>query len=211
VPVDEPAYPVNLLVAGKRVLVVGGGEVAYGKVQGLLDARAEVRVVATVVSEAVRGLPVAWEERPYRRGEVAGHRLVVTCTDDPEVNRAVHDDAEAAGIWVNSADDPANCTFTLPARVRQGRLLVTVSTGGHSPAVASWLRHRFEQEIGPEYDVLIDLLAEQRESARAAGRSTEVMDWRSALDSGMLELVREGRIDEARALLASALGQPPPR
>jgi precorrin-2 dehydrogenase / sirohydrochlorin ferrochelatase len=211
VPVDEPTYPVNLLLAGKPVLVVGGGTVAAAKIRGLLDARAVVHVVATEVFTEVRSLPVTWEERPYRRGEVTGYRLVTACTDDPAVNRAVFEDGEAAGIWVNAADDPANCSFILPARVRQGRLLVTVSTAGHSPALASWLRERLGEELGPEYDALIDLLAEQRESARAAGRSTEEMDWRSALDSEMLDLVRNGRISEARARLSARLGQPPIR
>jgi precorrin-2 dehydrogenase / sirohydrochlorin ferrochelatase len=208
-PIDEPGYPVNLLLAGRRVLVVGGGNVAAGKVQGLLDAQAVVHVVAPRVGDAIRALPVTWDERPYEGGEVAGYRYAVAATDDPAVNKAVFDDGEAAGVFVNAADDPANCSATLPARIRRGRLLVTVSTGGHSPALAAWLRRRFEDELGPEYDVLIDLLAEQRESARAAGRSTEEMDWRAALDSGMLELVRDGRLDDARALLAAALGLPP--
>jgi precorrin-2 dehydrogenase / sirohydrochlorin ferrochelatase len=211
VPVDEPTYPVNLLLAGKAVLVVGGGAVAASKVRGLLDARAAVHVVATEVRDEVRALPVTWEERPYRRGEVTGYRLVTACTDDPEVNRAVFEDGEAAGIWVNAADDPANCSFILPARVRQGRLLVTVSTAGHSPALASWLRERLGEQFGPEYDALIDLLAEQRESVRAEGGSTESMDWRSALDSEMLDLVREGRVSEARARLSARLSRPPTR
>ena len=208
-PVDEPGYPVNLLLAGRRVLVVGGGSVAASKVRGLLDAGAVVHVVAKEIDDAIRALPVTCEQRAYEPGDLDGHRFVVTATDDPAVNRAVYEDGEAAGIFVNAADDPANCSATLPARVRQGRLLVTVSTGGHSPALASWLRRRFEEELGPEYDTLIDLLAEQRESARAAGRSTEMMDWRAALDSGMLDLVRDGRLEEARAVLAAALGQPP--
>jgi precorrin-2 dehydrogenase / sirohydrochlorin ferrochelatase len=210
-PVDEPTYPVNLLLAGKPVLVVGGGTVAASKIRGLLDAGAVVHVVSREVSDEVRALPVTWEERVYERGEVAGYRLVTTCTDDPAVNRAVFEDGEEAGIWVNAADDPANCSFILPARVRQGRLLVTVSTAGHSPALASWLRQRLGEELGPEYDALIDLLAEQRESARAEGRSTEAMDWRSALDSEMLDLVREGRVSEARARLSARLGRPPTR
>jgi precorrin-2 dehydrogenase / sirohydrochlorin ferrochelatase len=209
VPVDEPTYPVNLLLAGRRVLVVGGGAVAAQKIRGLLDARAEVHVVARQVGEEVRALPVTWEERPYRRGEVAGYRLVTACTDDPAVNRAVFEDGEEAGVLVNAADDPANCSCILPARVRQGRLLVTISTAGHSPAMASWLRERLSAELGPEYDVLIDLLAEQREAGRAAGSSPAAMDWRSVLDSGMLELVREGRVSEARARLSAGLGQPP--
>jgi precorrin-2 dehydrogenase / sirohydrochlorin ferrochelatase len=86
-----------------------------------------------------------------------------------------------------------------------------VSTGGHSPAMASWLRERLGEELGPEYEVLIGLLAEEREAARAAGRSTEEMDWRSVLDSGMLDLVREGRVSEARSRLSARLRPPPPR
>src|SRR5688500_2818050 len=99
-PVDEPGYPVNLLLAGRPVLVVGGGNVAAGKVQGLLDARAVVHVVALEIGDAIRALPVTWDERPYERGEVTGYRYVVAATDDPAVNRAVFDDGEAAGIFV---------------------------------------------------------------------------------------------------------------
>ncbi len=209
-PVSGPAYPVNLLLTGRRVLVVGGGTVAVEKIQGLLAAEAVVHVVATMVSAAVRDLAVTWEERPYQRGEVLGYRLAVACTDDPRANQAVFDDGEAAGIWVNAADDPERCAYTLPARLDQGRLLVTVSTAGHSPALASWLRDQLAGQLGPEYDILIDLLAEGRAGLVAQGRPTLGADWRSALDSGMLDLVRAGRIDEAREQLQNALAPAEP-
>ena len=209
-PVDVPAYPVNLLVAGRRVLVVGGGAVAAEKVRGLLAAGAVVHLVATEVRDEVRALDLTWEERPYLRGEVAGYRLAVACTDDPAANQAVFDDGEAAGVWVNAADDPARCSYTLPARLDRGRLLVTVSTAGHSPALASWLRDQLAGELGPEYDTLIDLLAEARADLVAAGRPTLGADWRSALDSGMLDLVRAGRLDEARELLHASLATADP-
>src|SRR5439155_24377699 len=99
-------------------------------------------------------------------------------------------DGEAAGVWVNSADDPDHCSFTLPAVVRRGPLMVAVSTGGRSPALASWLKQRLAAEIGPEYEVLADLLAAEREAVRADGRSTEGLNWQKALDSDMLELIR---------------------
>jgi len=210
VPVDVPSYPVNLLVAGRRVLVVGGGAVAAEKVRGLLKAGADVRVVASEVRAEVRALDVAWEERPYRRGEAAGYRLAVACTDDPATNQAVFDDGDAAGVWVNAADDPARCSYTLPARLDRGRLLVTVSTSGHSPALAGWLRDQLGEQLGPEYDALIDLLAEARAAMVRAGRPTLGADWRSALDSGMLDLVRAGRLDEARELLQASLAPADP-
>ena len=205
-PVDGPQYPVNLVLRGRPVLVVGGGAVATSKVQGLLDGGADaITVVAPEVSSDLRAMPVAVEERPYRSPEASGYRLVVTATDDPAVNHQVFLDADTAGVWVNSADDPANCSFTLPARVRRGSLLFTVATGGHSPAVASWLRGRFEAEFGPEYDDLLELLSAERERIKAAGGSTEGLNWQEALDSGLLDLLRSKRIAEAREVLRRCL------
>jgi precorrin-2 dehydrogenase/sirohydrochlorin ferrochelatase len=205
VAVPVPPYPVNLLVAGKSCLVVGGGTVALDKVDGLLDAGASVTVVAPEVVAELADRPVRIEQRPYRSGEAAEHRLVIVATSDPTVNAEVAADAEAAGVWVNAADDVANCTFTLPARVRRGDLLLTVSTSGRSPALASWVRERLEDEFGPEWITLLDLVAEARDELQVAGRSPLGVDWRAALDSGMLDLVREGRTTEAKERLQACL------
>ena len=205
-PVDGPQYPVNLVLRGRSVLVVGGGAVATAKVQGLLEGGADtITVVAPSVRDELRAMPVTVEQRPYRSPEAADHRLVVTATEDAEVNRQVFLDADAAGVWVNSADDPAHCTFTLPARVRRDHLLITVATGGHSPAVASWLRARFEAEFGPEYDALLELLSAERERIKASGRSTEGLKWQEALDAGLLDLLRTNRTAEARKVLRTCL------
>jgi precorrin-2 dehydrogenase/sirohydrochlorin ferrochelatase len=205
VPVDTPLYPVNLVLAGRRCLVVGGGRVAAQKVRGLLDAGADVTVVAPDIADGITALGVACERRPYRSPEAGHYRLALAATGDPSVNQQVFDDAEAAGVWVNSADDPIRCTFVLPARVRRGRLLVTVSTGGHSPALAAWLRERLDAGLGEEYDVLIGVLADVRSEIRSAGRATESLDWRAALDSGILDLVRAGRLEEAKERLRACL------
>ena len=204
-PVDDPLYPVNLIVAGRPVLVVGGGRVAHQKVRGLLRAGAVVTVVAPEVVEALAAEPVTVARRPYERGEVAGYRLAVAATGDPAVNQQVFDDGEAVGVWVNSADDPERCSVTLPARVERGRLLVTVSTGGHSPAVAAWVRDRLADQLGAEYDTLVGLLADARSEVLAQGRSTEGLDWRGALDSGILELIRAGRLEAAKERLGACL------
>jgi precorrin-2 dehydrogenase / sirohydrochlorin ferrochelatase len=204
-PVDTPLYPVNLIVAGRRCLVVGGGRVATQKVRGLLEAGADVTVVAPELSDEIVELGVTTEQRPYRSPEAADYRLAVAATGDPAVNQQVFDDGEAAGVWVNSADDPERCSVTLPAVIRQGRLTVTVSTGGHSPALSAWLRERLAAEIGPEYDILVGVLADVRSEIQAAGRATESLDWRRALDSGILELVRAGRLEEAKERLRACL------
>jgi siroheme synthase-like protein len=186
--------------------VVGGGPVAARKAAGLLACDAQVHVIASEVSADVRSLSgVTWDERPYRAEDVAGYRLVITATGTPDVDRAVAADAEGLGIWVNSADDPDNCSFTLPAIVRRGDLVVAVSTGGHSPALASWLRDRLGDDLGPEYVELLALLSEARDELRAAGRTTEGLDWQSALNSGMLDLIRTGDLNRARERLQACL------
>jgi precorrin-2 dehydrogenase/sirohydrochlorin ferrochelatase len=203
---NPPHYPVNLLLRGHRCLVVGGGRVAAQKVRGLLDAEADVHVIAPEVVDGIAARAgVAIDRRLYRAGDVAGHRLVIAATDDPDVNHQVAADAEAAGIWVNVADDPAYCAFTLPAVIRRGPVLVTFSTGGTSPALASWMRRQLEGEIGPEYEVLAGLLAEARAELQARGESTEGRGWQLALDSGMLELVRQGNLAEAKERLQACL------
>jgi siroheme synthase-like protein len=205
-PVAAPLYPVNLVVEGVPCLVVGGGRIAARKAAGLLDCGATVHVVASEVGADVRELAGAtWEERPYRAADLEGRRLVMTATDDPSVNARVAADATAAGLWVNSADDPDNCSFTLPAVARQGSLTVAISTGGHSPALAAWLRRHVEEEMGPEYETLLQLLSEERSRVRAGGSSTEGLDWQKALDSDMLALIRAGQVQQARERLQACL------
>ena len=198
-----PAYPVNLVVQGRRCLVVGGGEVATRKVEGLVAAGADVRVVAPSVAGPIKALGVEVTERSYEPADLDGVRLVIVATDDAEANRTVFQDAEAAGIWVNAADDPEHCSFTLPAVLRRGPVSVAVGTGGLSPAMAGWLRDRLATEVGPEFEVLAGLLADERAARRNAPAPARA--WHSALDSGMLELVREGRIEEAKERLQACL------
>ncbi|HVF14319.1 MAG TPA: bifunctional precorrin-2 dehydrogenase/sirohydrochlorin ferrochelatase [Acidimicrobiales bacterium] len=199
-------YPVNLVLEGRRCLVVGGGGVALRKVEGLLACGAVVTVVAPTVDRRLKDRPdVAIEERAYRRGEVRAYRLAIAATDSPEVNAAVFADGEDAGVWVNGADDPVNCSFTLPSVLRRGPLMITVSTGGRSPALSRWLRRRLEAEIGPEFEILLDLLSSERELLKSEGRPTEGPGWQNALDSDMLGLIRTGDITSAREHLHACL------
>lgn len=211
-PVRRPSllgYPVNLLVTDRRCVVVGAGRIAARKIESLLEAGADVTVVAPEVGETVRAWADAGRlqlvERPFTEADVEDAWLVVTATDDPEVNRAVFSAGEARRVFVNSADDPANCSFTLMSVVRRGDIVVTIGTNGRSPALATYLKDHVRDEMGPEYETLLELLSEAREEMRSGGRSSEDADWRAAIDSGILELIREGRESEAREQLRSCL------
>ncbi len=204
---SAPAYPVNLHLTAQRVLVVGGGHVAARKVAGLLRVRAVITVVAPDAVRKIADDPdVRWFARPYQRGEVASYRLAVTATGVAEVDHQVAIDGDRAGVWVNSADDPGNCSFTVPAVARHGDLQIAISTSGRSPALARWIRRRCEQEISAGYDQLIELLSEVRSEARRELGTSEITGWDAALDGGVIELVRRGRIERARAMLRDHLG-----
>jgi len=189
--------------------VVGAGTIAARKIEPLLELDAEVHVIAPAVGPEVRRWAdegrCSLAEREFAPGDLDGAWLALTATDDPAVNAAVHRAGEAARVWVNSADDPANCSFTMMSVVRRSDLVVAVGTGGRSPALAAHLRRLLNEELGPEYEVLLDLLSDAREAWRASGRSSESADWQRAFDSGIVDLVRAGRVAEAKELLNSCL------
>lgn len=151
-------YPVCLRLAGRAVLVVGGGAVATARVQGLLGAGASVRVVALEASDELRAAAERGELRLERRGFAAadldGAMLVVAAVDDPRVSAQVASAARARGVLCTVADRPALCDFTMPSVGRRGPITVAVSTSGKAPALAARLRRRFEAQLGAD-DVAI--------------------------------------------------------
>jgi len=187
--------------------VVGGGPIAARKVSGLLRCGAVVTVIAPEVCAAMtRQTPLTMARRAYAPGDAGGYRLVITATGIPAVDGAVYADAEAAGVWVNSADDVAHCSFILPSVHRDGPVSVAVSTGGTSPALAAWLRARLAETSGPGLGQLADLLGQARQRLHDAGRSTERVEWVTLLDGPLPALVRAGHMEQARALVEEATG-----
>jgi precorrin-2 dehydrogenase/sirohydrochlorin ferrochelatase len=219
--VAAPLYPVGLVVRGRRCLVVGGGGwVAARKVRSLLDCGAVVTMVAPEVQVALQllaedatagvddGLPLDVQVREYERGEAAHYQLVVTATGHPGVDAAVYEDADAAGVWVNSADDPAHCSVVLPAVWRNGVVTVSVSTDGTSPALASWLRARLSEVAGDHVGQLAALLGEARRRVKEEERPTGSVDWLAILEGPVPAMVAEGRLNDAARAIGDAIGWP---
>jgi len=158
----QKLYPINLNVEGRRRLAAGGGRVALRKVQGLLDAGAEVHVVSPQVDPQIAKLPVQVDRRPVDEGDVEGAALVIAATDDMAANRRIAAAADARGIPVNVADVAELCSFFLPAVVRRGGLAISVFTSGASPALARRIRRALEKQFGPEYAEYLELLDASR-------------------------------------------------
>jgi siroheme synthase-like protein len=177
--------------------------VAARKARALLDCGARVTVIAPSLGRDMEALEPrlnAVQRRPYREGDAASFRLVVTATGLPEVDGAVHADAEASDVWINSADDRAHSSFILPAVFRDGSVSVCVSSGGLSPALSSWLRDRLAAQC-EGVGALAELLGEARARLIQAGLRSDSVNWRQLLDGPLPELVRAGHLDEARAIV----------
>ena len=144
-------YLACLDLRGRDCLVVGGGRVATEKALGLLDCEAQVTVVAPAVDDELRALPVTLVERRFSRSDVVGRLLVIAATDDRSVNQSVSAAAAQLNVLCNVADDPELCSFILPAIVRQDPIVVGVSTGGASPALAQRLREEIGALVRPEH------------------------------------------------------------
>jgi uroporphyrin-III C-methyltransferase / precorrin-2 dehydrogenase / sirohydrochlorin ferrochelatase len=138
-----PPYLLGLRLAGRRVLVVGGGRVATRRIPALVAAGAAVELVSPLASAALEGLAAAgsirWHRRGYAPGDCAGAWLVHACTSAPEVNAAVAAEAEERHVWCVRADDGRASAAWTPASGQVGPITVAVHAGG-DPRRAARLR-----------------------------------------------------------------------
>ncbi len=139
-----PLFPIFLKLTGRPCIVIGAGNLAESKIESMQAANARVSVIAPKASARIVAMAeageIAWQQREYATGDLAGNFLVIAATDDAAVNRAVFAEAEDAGILVNAVDDPPFCDFYFPSVVRRGELQIAISTAGASPALAQRLR-----------------------------------------------------------------------
>jgi precorrin-2 dehydrogenase / sirohydrochlorin ferrochelatase len=186
-------FPIALQLRGKRVLLVGAGRIAEGRLLQLLEVGARVRVVAPNATPAIHRLAEAGqielEQRGYALGDCSGASVIFTAADDAAVNRAVVAEARALGILANAADAPELCDFTIPSIGRRGPVTVAVSTSGQAPALARALRLRAMEAIGPEFGTLARLLGRLRRLDRSPKRAERLQ---KLVDSDAAELIARG-------------------
>jgi uroporphyrin-III C-methyltransferase/precorrin-2 dehydrogenase/sirohydrochlorin ferrochelatase len=163
---SEPLFPAFLKLAGRRVLLVGGGPVALGKARSLRDAGALVQVVAPEVLPELRALAADVQVRPFAAGDLEGAWFVVAAAP-PEVNRQVQAAAEARQLFVNAVDDPAAATAYAAAVIRRGPVTVAFSTGGAAPALAGLIREGLESLLPEEVERWSEVALEARAAWKA--------------------------------------------
>jgi precorrin-2 dehydrogenase/sirohydrochlorin ferrochelatase len=204
--------PIFLELERRTCVVIGGGPVAERKVQTLREAGAKVVVVSPTVTEGLaasaRADTIVHRTRAYQSGDLDGATLVFEATGDSVTARAVAAAASDAGIPINVADQPELCTFIAPAVMRRGGLQIAIATGGASPALARLIREELEERYGPEYELMIDLMAAARGWLRAhvADVSERGRRLTALTRSVMCEALRLGDFAAADAAMLGALG-----
>lgn len=204
-------FPLNLELKGRKCVVVGGGSVALRKTNSLLKAGALVTLVAPDImpelAELAQNYPLALEKRAAKSEDFTGALLVFVATNDAETNEKAARAAKESGALVNMASEPLSLSdFSLPASMEEGELLLTVSTGGKSPA----LSRRIKERLAPRaknYAALLEMVAPYREGAKTRFKDSRKNEafWRQTLDEEFFQMVEQGNFDEAEERIINAL------
>ena len=183
------------------------------KVKTLIECGAKVTVVTVHASEYLQSLAskglINMQIKGYESSDLEGKFLVIGATDDEHINHEISQDAARLGILCNIADRPKECNFVLPAIVRQGDLVIAISTSNKSPAVARRIRQMLEKTFGPEYSVLLNLMGAIRNKLLAESKSPEAHKrlFERILDEGLLEMIRDHRAEDIDTLLQQVMGE----
>ena len=210
---ETPFYIACLRLSGRSCLVVGAGDIALEKVEGLLACGGDVVVVAPEATNpeierlAAEG-SIAWERRRFDPADLERRFIAIAATDDTDVNIAVYEAAERRAMLVNVVDVPSLCNFILPAIVRTGPLAIAISTAGASPALAKRIKREIAESFGEPYADLAVLLNDARGWAKA---NLPTYQDRKAFFEGIVngdpdpvDLLRDGRAGEVRDLIEAA-------
>lgn len=206
-------YPINLDLAGRSVLVVGGGAIAEGKARQLVEAGARVFIVSPMLTDPLAELAeqgrINWRQGVFAESDLESIWLVISATDDQAVNQAVARAAAVRNLLCNVVDQTALCNFITPALISRGGIQISVSSGGGSPSVAQRVKREIGELIGEEYGELLEVAAEMRAEAK---RLIPDFEQRRKLlhafaESEAIELIRAGKRDEARQLAFDMLNK----
>jgi precorrin-2 dehydrogenase/sirohydrochlorin ferrochelatase len=206
-------YPLFLDIKDRRCVVVGGGDVAERKVGRLLDFGASVVVVGKTLTPGLETMKKEGQinhiEADYNNAFIDDAFLVIGATDRDDVNADISRDGREKGILVNIVDDPDKCDFVLPSLLKQGDLLIAISTGGKSPALAKKLREEMEQLFGTEYQTLLEVMGQLREKLVVEGRSSDENKriFESVVHSDILKHIQDKSWDKVKKIIYDITGE----
>ncbi len=203
--------PIFYQVSNKPCLIVGAGHVAARKAELLLQAGADVLVVAAKSGVGIQQLAdqkrLVLELREFASSDVDGKVCIIAATNKAELNREISQLAHARNIPVNVVDNPALCSFIMPSIINRDPVQIAISTGGMSPVLARLLRGRLESLIPGAYGELAKLATAMRDTVKQSlpNVATRRRYWEAVLEGRVAEMVFSGRLEDARDLMLETL------
>ena len=193
-------YPINLKIKNEKCFVIGGGKVAYRKILGLLEAEAKVEVISPEVCEEVEELfksgKINLLREKYSSEKISDGLILIAATSDEKINRLAVEDAKKKNILVNSVNGGGN--FNVPSKIQRDDFLLTISTGGNSPAFSKFVREMLEKEFDENFAEGLKIISKRREEIKKNLPDVEARKnfWREVLTSEVWENLKRGELEK---------------
>ena len=197
-------YPIYLNLKNRLCVVVGGGAVAERKVKSLVACDARVLVISPELNQELQELYqkglIRYRRGNFSREDLSEACLVIGATDSRQTNSEIAEQARKQGILVNIVDSPEECDFIVPATVERGDLLIGISTGGKSPALARNIREELEERYGEEYAEFLNLMGELREVLKKEMPDQQQREriFQALIVSDIIQLIKVGQKGQGR-------------
>ena len=202
-------YPVFLNLTERRCVIIGGGQIAEGKISKLLDSGAKIIVISPDATQGIRGFAergqIEFDLRKYQEGDLQGAFLAIAATNDRVVNQEIFEEAEKQGILLNAVDDMPRCSFIAPSIVEKGPVTVAISTGGASPALARKLREKMEVSSALDWADATSVLSKARQIIKDKQIAVDPQRWQCCMTDELLTMIQAGHENEALDLLMDLL------
>ena len=201
-------YPVNINIQDKKCVVVGGGKIAYDKIIGLLEAGANVEVIAPEICPQLEKISdkVKIVRENYSAEKISDGVILIAATNNAELNAQIAADGHAKHFLVNIVDDISS-DFIVPSRIRRGDFLLAISTGGSSPAFSKFVREMLEREFSSDFGEGLKIISHYRQEVKKHLQNHEDRKnfWRENLTPEMWELLKNGELEKVEAKIKNAL------
>ncbi len=192
------SYPININLEKKTILTIGGGNVALRKIKTLIKFKPGlIKIVAPKILSEIKKLEknnlIKLYERPYEKEDFNDVNIVFGATSNGETNKDIYNEADSRGILCNIVDSPSLCTFIVPSVIKQGDIVISITTSGKCPALSKEIRKKIEPIITKEYKTLLDILTEVRQRLIKKNIKSEKIAYflRKIINSNILNLIKK--------------------
>ena len=201
-------YPVNINIENKKCVVVGGGKIAYDKIIGLLEAGANVEVIAPKICTEIENLrdKVKILRENYSAEKISEGVILIAATNNSALNQQIANDARAKNFLVNIVDDISS-DFIVPSRIRRGDFLLAISTGGSSPAFSKFVRKMLERDFNENFGAAVEIISKYRQAVikKIPTHELRIKFWQEILTPEIWENIKVGNLSTLENKIINAL------